>query len=131
MFDSASQNKSPIILLVLLSVLVIATLVVASLYFVRPSLEAQYKERASQKQKAAGSLDTKPQVTGKSADLTAVVEAMTKPILPKPVMSKPVMSKQMLLKPMLAKPVKVERSEKDDCGILFYENQLLVRNSEL
>lgn len=126
MSDPASQNKSPIILLVLLSVLVIATLVVASLYFVRPSLEAQYKERASQKQKAAGSLDTKPQVTGKSADLTAVVEAMTKPILPKPVMSK-----QMLLKPMLTKPVKVERSEKDDCGIHFYENQLLVRNSEL
>ncbi len=113
MVDSTNQKKSPFILLLLLSLLVIATLVVASLYFVRPNLEAELEQRVSQNIEKIGVNtnvnvavnETKVDVivTGRDAIITGEVEP-------------------------LAVAKKVEQVAKDTCGIRFIDNQLLVKN---
>lgn len=107
MVNSTSQKKSPFILLLLLSILVISTLVVASLYFVRPNLETELAQRVSHNLEKEGVSDTKVDVvvTGRDAVITGEVESI-----------------------VVAK--KIEQTAKDTCGIRFIDNQLLVKNSQ-
>lgn len=106
MVDSTSQKKSPFILLFLLSILVISTLVVASLYFVRPNLETELEQRVTQNIEKVGVDETKVDVvvTGRDAVITGEVAS-------------------------LAVAKKVEQTAKDTCGIRFIDNQLLVKNT--
>ena len=106
MVNSTSQNKSPYILLLLLSVLVISTLVVASLYFIRPNLETELEHRVSDNLEKAGIDEAKLEVavSGRDAVITGQVES-------------------------LAVAKKVEKTAKETCGVRFIDNQLLVKNT--
>lgn len=139
MSDPASQKNSPYIVLALLSVLVVATLVVASMYFVGPNIKT-YSEDTITKDV-------------KTAEVQAVIATQTSE--PKKKMTKAISTEISKKEPELqaekTKPeevgqnkhdgkaeknlkaertVEVKAEVKDDCNIQFTGNQLLVKNTK-
>jgi len=110
MNDSTPEDqfaKSPLILLFLVAVLVVATLVVASEYFLRPQIESELKQKISLSFAKAGLLGTKVELSGRDVILNGSVS-----------------SKSTLQS--------VENTTKQIWGIRQVDNQIIVRkNSKL
>lgn len=73
--DKRFKQKSPLTLLVLLSLLVILTLVAASTYFLRPTIELELKEKVTDKIEAKGHVNIKVDVSGRDVTLKGMVNS--------------------------------------------------------
>ena len=69
------KYKSPLTLLLLLSLLVVLTLVTASTYFLRPSMETDLKEKVVDKIEEKGHLDINVDVSGRDVTLKGTVKS--------------------------------------------------------
>ncbi len=113
------QNKSMFILLSIISVLVISTLVVASVYFLKPAIEAPPHEPQTQSaihapiEKQANK-PTKNPFTQNNSDS----------------MQKQHMKSPAKVAATNTDPQTEKQSKRDGCDVRFYENQLLVKNAE-
>lgn len=72
---SEQSGKSPLILLFLVAVLVIATLVVASNYFLRPQLETELRKEITHSFSQVGLGDTKIELSGRDVILNGAVSS--------------------------------------------------------
>ena len=78
MNDSTSSNqfiKSPLILLVLVAILVIATLVAASEYFLRPQIESELKQKVTHSFAQAGLSIADIELSGRDVTLNGAVSS--------------------------------------------------------
>ncbi|MCF6191048.1 MAG: BON domain-containing protein [Cocleimonas sp.] len=78
MNDSTSSNqfiKSPLILLVLVAVLVVATLVAASEYFLRPQIESELKQEITRSFVQAGFSIADINLSGRDVTLNGAVSS--------------------------------------------------------
>lgn len=103
MLDPSKPAKSPLVLLVTLSILVVATLVVASSYFLRPSIEQELKRVLTTRFSNVGLTQTVVNISGRDVVLNGVVKDQSE-----------------------AK--KAELTAKETWGVRQVDNQLLIKN---
>ncbi len=99
------QNKSMFILLSIISILVIATLVVASIYFLKPTIEPLSQEPVETQMDNPFTQNNPNKTKNQSMENPAEVATTTDPQTKK-------------------------HNKQDGCDVQFYENQLLVKNAE-
>jgi flagellar basal body-associated protein FliL len=122
------QNKSMFILLSIISILVISTLVVASVYFLKPTIEAPTHEP----------LTEAPIEVPIEAPIEAQVDRVTvNPFMqrnPENTQNQNMKNPADIKKPPLAEVTATQTNPKtekqDSCDVRFFENQLLVKNSD-
>jgi len=69
------RSKSPLVLLFLLTLLVISTLVTASAYFVRPSIETELKGKVIEKIEEKGHKNMVVNVSGRDVTISGSVDS--------------------------------------------------------
>ena len=67
------QAKSPLVFLITLAVLVVSTLVVASSYFLKPSIETELKNQLTKEILMLGLFNPSIKISGRDVTLTGVV----------------------------------------------------------
>jgi hypothetical protein len=67
------KSKSPLILLLLISLLALVTLIAASTYFLRPIMETEIKEKVVDKMEEKGHSDIKVAVSGRDVTIEGTV----------------------------------------------------------
>ncbi len=106
MSEYSQSAKSPFVLLTSLGILVIATLVVASTYFLRPGIEYELKEKLLHDFANAGFVNTSINVSGRDVTLRGNVQDK-------------------------AEALKAENTAKQIWGIRQVDNQLLIKNQSV
>lgn len=101
-----NSPKSPLVLLTTLGILVIATLVVASTYFLRPGIELELKNKLANNFAKAGLVNTMINISGRDVTLNGAV-------------------------PNKAEALKAENAAKEIWGIRQVNNQLLIKNQSI
>ena len=139
MSDPASQKNSPYIVLALLSVLVVSTLVVASMYFVGPNIKTYSEDSVTTKDTVTKEVNKTKVSVVNTTQITKPKETMPNKVI-KAISNEPPKKESDLLaakiEPPVEKDLKIERTvkadpkPKDDCEIQFTGNQLLVKNSK-
>lgn len=72
------RSKSPLVLLLLLTILVISTLITASAYFLRPSIETEIKEKVIEKIEQKGLGNMIVDVSGRDVTISGYVDTKEK-----------------------------------------------------
>ncbi len=72
------RSKSPLVLLLLLTILVISTLITASAYFLRPSIETEIKEKVREKIEEKGLGNMVVDVSGRDVTISGYVDTKEK-----------------------------------------------------
>jgi hypothetical protein len=98
--------KSPLVLLTSLSILVVATLVVASGYFLRPGIELELKKELISHFASTGFSSTIVHISGRDVILNGAVENK-------------------------ADALKAEKTAKEIWGVRQVDNQLLIKNQSV
>lgn len=106
MSKSQQSAKSPFVLLTSLGILVIATLVVGTTYFLRPSIEHELKEKLLHNFANAGFVNTIVNISGRDVTLHGNVQDK-------------------------AEALKAENTAKETWGIRQVDNQLLIKNQSV
>ena len=127
------QNKSMFILLSIISILVISTLVVASVYFLKPTIEAPAHEPLSE-----APIEAPAHEPLTEAPIETQVDRVTvNPFIqrnPDNTQNQNMQNPADIKKPPLAEVTATQTNPKtekqDSCDVRFFENQLLVKNSE-
>lgn len=69
------KSKTPLVLLLFISLLAVVTLVTASSYFLRPVMETEIKEKIVDKMKEAGHADIEVEVSGRDVTIKGTVKS--------------------------------------------------------
>jgi len=104
--NSNKQAKSPFVFLVTLAVLVIATLVVATSYFLRPSIELELKNKLLNNFASLGFNNTTIHISGRDITLHGAVKNKTE-------------------------AMQAENTAKEIWGVREVDNQLLIKNHSI
>ncbi len=75
--NNNKRPKSPLIFLTTMAVLIVSTLVVASAYFLKPTIESELADRLIQRFSLKGLVDTKIKISGRDVTLIGYVSDET------------------------------------------------------